>query len=376
VSVDQTTGHAMTFGDLFRSFHADPAKVRAPKTRLIYDGLLWITSSLWGEDRLLTSIDRAACRDLLELLRWLPSNPVKRFPSLNAVQAAKMAKKTALKSTLSAGSINGYMAKLRALMTFAVNEGWIDKNPATGLNVIDPIRDKDKRRPFSADQLRSIFHAPIYTGCVDDEWHYASPGPNRPRRARFWVPLIGLFSGLRLNEICQLDLADIQTVEDVACFVVRGDPTGRAAKRLKTTASERLVPIHPMLLQIGLLDYAEEQRSKLAVKLFPELKRTKDGYHSDGISKWFRRFLRSANAEAPLTCFHSFRHCFRDALREGRVPHDIGLALGGWAVNAGQDGAERAYGSGYSTRTLFEGIAAIRYPGLRFDHLLTHSEAS
>lgn len=53
------------------------------------------------------------------------------------------------------------MAKLRALMTFAVNEGWIDKNPATGLNVIDPIRDKDKRRQFSADQLRSIFHAPI-----------------------------------------------------------------------------------------------------------------------------------------------------------------------------------------------------------------------
>jgi hypothetical protein len=38
----------MTFADLFRSFHADPSKVRAPKTRRIYDGLLWITSSVWG----------------------------------------------------------------------------------------------------------------------------------------------------------------------------------------------------------------------------------------------------------------------------------------------------------------------------------------
>jgi integrase len=208
----------MTFADLFRSFHADPSKVRAPKTRRIYDGLLWITSSVWGENRPLTSIDRAACRELLEVLRWLPSNPAKRFPAMSAAQAARMAKKTGLTSTLSAGSINGYMAKLRALMTFAVNEGWIERNPAVGLTVSDPVRERDKRLPFSTQQLRLIFNAPVYRGCVDDEWHYATPGPNRPRRARFWVPLIGLFSGMRLNEICQLDVADIQHLEGVACF--------------------------------------------------------------------------------------------------------------------------------------------------------------
>ncbi len=44
------------------------------------------------------------------------------IPELERRQAAKMAKKTGLDSTLSAGSINCYMAKLRALMTFAVNE--------------------------------------------------------------------------------------------------------------------------------------------------------------------------------------------------------------------------------------------------------------
>jgi hypothetical protein len=120
ITVETTPHPAMTFGDLFRHFRADPAKVRAPKTEMIYDGLLWIVSSVWGEDRPLTSIDRLACRELLEVLRWLPSNPAKRFPSLNAVQASEMAKKQGLKSTLSPGSINGYMAKLRALMTFAV----------------------------------------------------------------------------------------------------------------------------------------------------------------------------------------------------------------------------------------------------------------
>lgn len=57
-----------------------------------------------------------------------------------------MAKKQGLKSTLSPGSINGYMAKLRALMTFAVNEGWIDRNPATGRGR-ELARRYHKRRP-------------------------------------------------------------------------------------------------------------------------------------------------------------------------------------------------------------------------------------
>lgn len=307
---------AMTFSDLFRHFQADPSKVRAPKTQMIYDGLLWITSSVWGENRLLTSIDRSACRELLEVLRWLPSNPAKRFPGMSAFQAAKMAKKQDLKSTLSPGSINGYMAKLRALMTFAVNEGWIDRNPATGLSVVDPVRDKDKRLPFSPSQLRLIFNAPIYRGCVNDERRFATPGPNRPRRARFWIPLIALFSGMRLNEICQLDATDIQNVEGVACFSINdGAKQNHCDKRLKTASSERLIPIHPTLLAIGFMGFVSERAG--SKKLFHELPRSKTGYYSDSYSKWFARFILKAGAASSKTCFHSFRHCYRDAL-----PHD------------------------------------------------------
>jgi integrase len=136
-----------------------------------------------------------------------------------------MAKKQGLHTTLSPGSINGYMAKLRALMTFALNEGWIDRNPASGLSVIDPVRDRDKRLPFSVNQVQRIFNAPLYRGCENDGAGYARPGPNRPRRHRFWIPLIGLYSGMRLNEICQMDVADIQTIEGITCFQVRADAT-------------------------------------------------------------------------------------------------------------------------------------------------------
>ena len=360
----------MTFGDLFRHFHADPSKVRAPKTQMIYDGLLWITSSVWGENRSLTSIDRSACRELLEVLRWLPSNPVKRFPTLSAVQAAKMAKRQGLQTTLSPGSINGYMAKLRALLTFAANEGWIGKNPATGLNVIDPIRDKDKRLPFSSEQLRLIFEAPIYRGCVDDEWHFATPGPNRPRRARFWIPLIALYSGMRLNEICQLDVADVRRVDGVDCFWITGGSTQNAGdKRLKTASSERLIPIHPMLIAAGFMTFVSERSG--GKKLFHELPRSKAGYYSDSFSKWFARFLEKAGAARPKTCFHSFRHCYRDALRNAGVGHEAALALGGWAASS-RDGesVSDAYGKGLGIARLAEAISRLDYQNLDLEHLL------
>nr|WP_155988164.1 site-specific integrase [Brevundimonas sp. EAKA] len=369
-ALDVQPQHAMTFADLFTSFCSDPSRVRAPKTQMIYDGLLWIASSVWGEDRLLTSIDRAACRRLLEVLRCLPSNPQKRFPALSAVQAAAKAKASGLKSTLSPGSVNGYMAKLRALMKFAVNEGWIDRNPALGLNVSDPVRERDKRLPFSEEQLQHIFNAPIFRGCVDDGWHYAVPGGNRPRRARFWIPLIGLYSGMRLNEICQLDVADIQVVEGVLCFLVRADPTEAGRKRLKTKTSERVVPVHPTLLRLGFSQYLAARREQNSQKLFPELRASATGYFSDSFSKWFRRFLASAGAEAPRTCFHSFRHCFRDALRRAKVQHEIGLALGGWSAGGSAGNlTAAAYGSGHAVADLAEAVASISFDFLDISSL-------
>lgn len=205
-----------TFRDLYDLFLADASKERARTTQMIYDNLFAVVSGVWGADKPLRSINREACRDLLETLRWLPSNPTKRFPKLTIVEASRMAKTKGLTSILSPGSVNGYMNKLGSLLNYAVNEGWIERNPAKGLRVVDPVRRRDKRSPFSTEQLRLIFNAPLYRGCVDDEWHYAEPGPNQPRRGRFWVPLIALFSGMRLNEICQLDTDDIRSVDGVA----------------------------------------------------------------------------------------------------------------------------------------------------------------
>jgi hypothetical protein len=154
-------------------------------------------------------------------------------------------------------------------------------------------------------------------------------------------------------------------------FHVRPDALATGSKRLKTKTSERIVPVHPMLLELGFAAYVEARQNQRCLKLFPELRPSATGYYSDAFSKWFRRFLAAAGAEAPRTCFHSFRHCFRDALRHGRVEHEVGLALGGWAGSPGGDGVSASYGAGFAPRRLYDAISAVAYPDLDLGHLLT-----
>jgi integrase len=361
-----------TLRELLAIFLDDPVKERGHKVRAIYNHTIPIVGEVLGMDTPLRSIDREACRRLLDMLRWLPTNSKKRFPKLTAVQASEMAKATKLTSTLGYAAINSYLKCLSALMNFAVNEGYIDRNPAKGLRVVDPRHRRDRRLPFSNDQLRAIFNAPLYRGCVDDEYGYADVGPARPRRARFWVPLIALFSGMRMNEICQLDVADIRQVDGVDCFLITSRSSGgRDDKKVKTSTSERFVPIHPRLTEIGFMDFVDERRRSGAVKLFPELPFSTTGYYSDPFSKWFRRFIHKAKANGPKTCFHSFRHCFRDALREARIDHDVALALGGWSSGTGTEGTltAEAYGRGFRIDTLSGAMQKVSYPHLDLSHL-------
>jgi Phage integrase family len=177
------------------------------------------------------------------------------------------------------------------------------------------------------------------------------------------APIEGvLFSGLRLNEICQLEVTDIRQIEGIACFrIASGVSETGEQKRVKTAASERIVPVHDELVRFGLLAFAESQRLRGVNSLFPELPMGHLGYRSTSLSKWFSRFLVSAAAAGPLTCFHSFRHNFRDGLREAKVDRELALVLGGWTTEGAGSAIADIYGSGYRASVLAEAINQVRF---------------
>lgn len=326
---------SMGMAELCELYLNDPTMQRSPKSAVVYLTTFKTISEILGPDFPISSVSRDACRNVLKALQVLPGNARKRWPKLSLAEIMDEARRTK-EAAMSPANANEYMNKLSSLLNWAVKEELIDKNPARGLRIAEPLTARERRQPFSTVQLRRIFDSPLYRGCRDDENGYAVRGSKRPRRARFWIPLIALFGGMRQGEICQLAVADVRTIDGILCFDVSA--TDGDGKRLKTSASRRIVPVHPLLLRMGFASYAEQVRRRNEQRLFPEIIIDSLGTYSGKFSKWFSRFLASADATVDRTCFHSFRHCFRDGLREASVDREIALTIGGWTTSVGSGG--------------------------------------
>lgn len=302
---------------------------------------------LFGKQKPIKSLTPADCREFRDKLGQLPSNAKKKYPHLSLMQAIeKRAKDNA--ETLSITSVNGHMKNLSSIFNFSVRERLLDSNPASHVPLLKAKRSNSKKRvPFTYEELQNVFSTPIYSGCKDDEHGYSIIGTNKPRRHRFWVPLIALYTGMRLNEICQLFVNDIDVVEGIQVIHVRIDEEG--IKTLKNDNSERIVPIHKSLIELGFLDYVKSIKAQNHKQLFPELGVSARHSFSDNFSKWFSRFLTASNLKRPGLCFHSFRHTFRDECRVHDINKEIAAKLGGWKYS---DDVMDRYGKGYDLKTL------------------------
>jgi integrase len=348
----------ISLAELIERFAAEKGpRVRAKKM-LEYGMLFRALKELWGDHRPIREIRPEDCQRVRDLFSTLPANSIKRWPKLTLVQAAEHARQNAI-APMRPTTANAYLGRLSTMFKWAVRRWLIERNPAEALTVAEPEGDpRAARDPFTLDQLRKIFSAPLYTGCKDDERGYAVPGPNVTRRARFWLPLLGLFTGARMNEICQLGVDDVTTEHGVHVVRVLDDP--ETGKRVKTEAARRVVPIHAELKRIGFLEFVARQRKAGHDRLFPELKQDRRGYYSEEFQKWFNdrgRFLEKTGAKAPKTSFHSFRHTFTDALRRAGATGEVIDGMCGWS----RDNMRDRYGSGPWIMMLAEVMQRVEY---------------
>ncbi|MCB9978281.1 MAG: site-specific integrase [Rhodospirillales bacterium] len=358
-----------TLKAVIKEFFADPEKSRTPSTIKNYNVILRVLEEEIGMDALITDLDRDRCKHIRDLVRRLPSNATKKAPGVPLREVAVLAEEKGW-PLVSPTTINMYMQKLHAILEFARKERYVRENEAEGLYVKENTKAKHRRDPFTVEQLNAIFGAPLYTGCIDDRYNYNRAGPNKPRNARFWIPLVSLWTGMRMNEICQLHLKDVQDMDGVPVILIdvedNPDDSGDNEKRAKTENSIRYVPVHPVLQKIGFLDFVAERRKSGQVRLFYELKKDKQGGYSKEFSKWFGHFLKARIEKTRKTVFHSFRHCYRDALREADINRAAELQLGGWSYGT----TDEIYGKGLNPATLYEAVKKITYPGLDLSHLM------
>ncbi len=166
------------------------------------------------------------------------------------------------------------------------------------------------REPFSEAELRMIFD-------VHSATKFEAP-------FMFWAPLLGLYQGLRVNELAQLYVDDVRKLGGRWCLDITRD---RPGQRLKNRHSRRCMPLHPMLIQCGFLEFVEQARRWRRTTLFPGVVWGING-PGDSVGDWFNRtFLRKrCGINTPTRTFHSFRHCFATFGERSKVL-DTRLAL-------------------------------------------------
>ena len=124
------------------------------------------------------------------------------------------------------------------------------------------IKGKQARRPFTPDEFTRLFSCPLFFGCASRARRFET-GPVIIEDAKFWLPIVGYYTGARLGELVQLHVQDIDFSGPFPFLHGTEDYTGNAvageAKHVKSEAGVRRVPLHPDLIELGFQTFVEER---------------------------------------------------------------------------------------------------------------------
>lgn len=261
--------------------------------RLCIDIIGDLPINMIGDDQALTYVE--TLKKLPPNMNKMPAYRGKTLDEIIALNPAPMATRT----------INKCLERVSSLFRFATSKPKYDLryNPFSGRSLDES--NAQQREPFTVDELARLFGATEHA-------------QRRYKTAySYWLPLMGLFTGARLNELCQLHLSDFEVIGGIDCINIKD---GEDGQRVKNKSARRLVPIHDKLIEIGLIRYVDWLRAQGHERLFPTLELTEDGYGKMP-SRWFGRFKeRCGITDKHTKVFHSFRHTFISSLLNNDVP--------------------------------------------------------
>jgi integrase len=258
------------------------------------------------------------------------------------------------------------------ILAWAVTQTFLPSNPATNLGEEvfralggKKVKATDERDAFSRDDLQGIFGA---------EWFLTGQGQRTAsgvfyyyRPYYYWLPLLALYTGGRLNELAQLYVKDIVVGVEIphVDFNLIGEKKLDADshdKSLKTVNATRIVPVHSSLIEKGFLDYVSALQAAGHSRLFPELNFDPVKGYGKAAGSWFNeRYLgkRLKIERNGSKTFHSFRHNFSTALGDAGVSSRIRSQLLGHSKGSGE--GDLRYDKGRALGTLKEAVESLRY---------------
>lgn len=346
-------GPSRALGELIKQYLLEKEEIdRKPIKRVMeLAGTLNLFAEWVGAATKASEIDTRKVGEFRSMLLKLPPNHRKRFKGKKLDWVLAEAKAKAL-APMKKATVNGHLAIISGFFDWAISVGEVSADPAAKIRVSKSTSDEAARGIFRSEHLEKIFNAPLYKGCRSERFIF-EPGSTKVRNWKFWVPLIGLFTGARLGEICSLRTEDVVLKDGIWCFDL--------VRQLKSPASKRIVPIHPELHKIGILQLAEQQRAKGAKMLLPDIPPPLAGFASNQPSKWFITFLiktlGSEVKEEHNLVNHGFRHTMITRLRETMAPEGNQFII----VGHKDRHTTKGYGE-YPIAPLYDAIMKVKQP--------------
>jgi len=354
-------------GELFDRFQRERPATISDDTWAQNRKIVMLFDEYVGGDAHISVLNRKNIREWkAALFRWpVKAADARAFKGLsfsNIIEAnERVGKPVILPKT-----VNRYLSALGGFCTWLRANDFIAEDVMQGM-FLDLDRLKRTRVPFTSEQLNLLFKSPLYLKCAGDKREHDS-GSTKVRDWRYWIPLIGLYSGARLGEIAQLLVADLRDIHGTWVFHITRE--GSARKSVKTAGSERIIPVHSELVRLGLLNYHAAMKTLGHQNLFPEIKPDSRGFMSGRPSAFFNGYFVAIGMKQDKTVnFHSFRHGIADAFRSaGYLDEQFGMLLG--HTKATTTGRYGIIPQGILAERV-KMIEAVAFPGLDLSALRT-----
>jgi integrase len=279
--------------------------------------------------------------DFMALMLRVPANWTK-FPIFDGLAIREVAEKNshlkAPKARISKETVErNYMTALRACVE------WACRN--ISLRPFEKVKYSAKRQrrgsepdrePLNLAQVNKLFVAAVREG-------------RRPED--IWLPILGFFTGARIGELAGIQNVDVKRLNErfSSDYLMSLDDKHRPPhdawlldittdididdkvyeREVKNEPSKRLIALHPILEQLGFVEWARAQNGPI----FRALSKAQNP--SDAASKRMARLFKKAEIKTDVAgrdVFHSLRHTTKDWLRDKGISERVNDRQTGHAI--------------------------------------------
>jgi hypothetical protein len=320
-------------------------------------------------DKAIDTYGRGDVTNFLATMRRMPAvygrSPADKFKTI-AQLIAEADEKGAKRVT--ERTLKRHTSALSAFFSYAKDQGHITASQRQELVTEHRFTlrkaAREQRDAWTVDELKALFASPVWTGCHPVQ--RTRTGPSVIRDAKFWLPLLALFHGARLEEFADLYRRHIGQDGEVWFLRISAE-----TRSLKNENAARRIPLHPELIHLGFLRYIQEIAPIPNDPLFPELEiRGKDNRRGTAMTRWFTNYRRQIGVYRENVGMHAIRHTAiprpRNAITTHQQDRNVDFLMG--HASGGGEGRSR-YDKGPELKARAATLALLSFPEVDLAHL-------